>query len=149
MGNVENGVLAVIATEYEFQPTNPTSVSCTSGSNRISVIVFLKSKKIYLLSLIVCRNDLLVFLTPQGLEPPQVPSAVSVTEGGTLSLLCDVTNSNPPRSVSWIMAEGEEVGGSTVVINDIQRNQAGNYICVATAEDCSSRSSITVVTVTC
>ena len=78
-----------------------------------------------------------------------MPSAVSVTEGETLSLLCDVTNSNPPPSVSWITAEGEEVGGSTVIINDIQRNQAGNYICVATAEDGSTRTSTTVVTVTC
>ena len=56
-----------------------------------------------------------------------MPSAVTVTEGGTLSLLCDVTNSSPPPSV---------------------RNQAGNYICVATADDGSTRSSTAVVTVT-
>ena len=41
VGSVESGILAIFAAEDVFQPTNPTSLSCTSG---ISVIVFLESK---------------------------------------------------------------------------------------------------------
>ena len=44
VGSVESGVLAIFAAEDVFQPTNPTSLSCTSGSNGISVIVFLENK---------------------------------------------------------------------------------------------------------
>ena len=78
-----------------------------------------------------------------------MPSAVSVREGETLTLACDVTNSNPLPTVSWITAEEDVISGNTVEINDIQRSQAGNYICVAAAEDGSTQSSTTVVTVTC
>ena len=63
VGSVESGVLAIFAAEDVFLPTNPTSLSCTSGSNGTSVIVFLKSKQTIFLK---CpSNNLLVFLTPQ------------------------------------------------------------------------------------
>ena len=74
---------------------------------------------------------------------------MSVREGETLTIECDTSNSSPTPTVSWITAEEEVISGNMVEIENIQRSQAGNYICVATAEDDNTQSSTTVVTVTC
>ena len=78
-----------------------------------------------------------------------MPDAVSVREGETLVLECVASNSNPPPVVRWITAEEVVISGSALEIPNIQRSQAGNYICTVAADDGSTQSSSTVVTVTC
>ena len=44
MGTVQNGVLTIFAAENVFDATDLTTLSCTSGSTRITAPIFLKSK---------------------------------------------------------------------------------------------------------
>ena len=78
-----------------------------------------------------------------------MPGPLGIVEGETLTLECMATNINPVPTIMWVTADEEVVLGSYVEIENIQRSQAGNYICTVTAEDGSSQSSTTSVTVTC
>ncbi|XP_068685501.1 hemicentin-1-like [Montipora foliosa] len=60
-------------------------------------------------------------------------STAVINEGGNLNLSCPAT-SIPPPTVFWIKASnGERTIGTDLVIRNISRSEAGEYICEATS----------------
>ena len=55
-----------------------------------------------------------------------------MSEGGTLDLSCDGSNSDPLPTLHWVFPDGETVSDTgQLVIMDITRNGRGTYTCVA------------------
>ena len=56
-----------------------------------------------------------------------------MSEGDTLYLSCDGSNSDPLPTLHWVSLDGETVSDTgQLVIMDITRNRRGMYSCVAT-----------------
>ena len=56
-----------------------------------------------------------------------------MSEGDTLYLSCDGSNSDPLPTLHWVSLDGETVSDCRqLVIMDITRNMSGLYTCVAT-----------------
>ena len=56
-----------------------------------------------------------------------------MSEGDTLYLSCDGSNSDPLPTLHWVSPDGETVSDTgQLVIMDITRNMSGTYTCVAT-----------------
>ena len=56
-----------------------------------------------------------------------------MSEGDTLYLSCDGSNSDPLPTLHWVSPDGETVSDTgQLVIMDITRNMSGLYTCVAT-----------------
>ena len=56
-----------------------------------------------------------------------------MSEGDTLDLSCDGSNSDPLPTLHWVSPDGETVSDTgQLVIMDITRNISGLYSCVAT-----------------
>ena len=56
-----------------------------------------------------------------------------MSEGDTLYLSCDGSNSDPLPTLHWVSPDGETVSDTgQLVIMDITRNITGMYTCVAT-----------------
>ena len=56
-----------------------------------------------------------------------------MSEGDTLYLRCDGSNSDPLPTLHWVSPDGETVSDCRqLVIMDITRNMSGMYTCVAT-----------------
>ena len=56
-----------------------------------------------------------------------------MSEGDTLYLRCDCSNSDPLPTLHWISPDGETVSDTgQLVIMDITRNGSGTYTCVVT-----------------
>ena len=56
-----------------------------------------------------------------------------MSEGDTLDLSCDGSNSDPLPTLHWVSPDGETVSDTgQLVIMDITRNGIGTYTCVAT-----------------
>ena len=54
-----------------------------------------------------------------------------VSEGDRLDLECDITNSHPLPSIRWVYPGGQTFT-KDIEINNITRNMAGTYTCIAT-----------------
>ncbi|CAI8024761.1 Leucine-rich repeat and fibronectin type-III domain-containing protein 5, partial [Geodia barretti] len=66
-------------------------------------------------------------------NPPSIIGETEVTEGNTLHLLCDGSNSDPQPTLQWMSPDGKmvsESGELDIVITT--RNMTGIYTCVAT-----------------
>ena len=65
------------------------------------------------------------------LRPPLIKGETTVSEGDTLHLTCDVSNSSPLPSIKWVYP-----GGQTFIrdleLSNITRNMTGTYTCIAT-----------------
>ena len=70
----------------------------------------------------------------------------TVDEGDTLSLDCDAANSQPLPSVEWFTPDATSISITrTLEIPAISRNQAGDYMCVATDSLSETQESSTVL----
>ncbi|CAI8027028.1 Leucine-rich repeat and fibronectin type-III domain-containing protein 5 [Geodia barretti] len=66
-------------------------------------------------------------------NPPSIMGETEVTEGNTLHLLCDGSNSDPQPTLQWISPDGKMVSESGELdIVTTTRNMTGIYTCVAT-----------------
>ena len=72
----------------------------------------------------------------------------TLTEGGSLSLDCDPSNSAPLPTVHWSTSQGEVISDRSIEIEGIDRSEAGTYTCVVTL-DGDTRSSTVDVIVKC
>ena len=63
---------------------------------------------------------------------------------------CDASNSGPLPSVQWLNPQGVEASNDRLLdIEDIQRDAAGVYTCVATSNDGETMNSTANVIVQC
>ena len=68
-----------------------------------------------------------------------------VTEGNTLHLLCDGSNSDPQPTLQWISPDGKMVSESGELdIVTTTRNMTGIYTCVATLPHTTATMNTTV-----
>ena len=66
-------------------------------------------------------------------EPPIITGETTVTEGSTLQLDCNASNSVPQPTVQWVGLAGVVIrDGGDLEIRNISRNMTGTYTCVAT-----------------
>ncbi|CAI8046614.1 Leucine-rich repeat and fibronectin type-III domain-containing protein 5 [Geodia barretti] len=66
-------------------------------------------------------------------NPPSIMGETEVTEGSTLHLLCDGSNSDPQPILQWISPDGKMASQSGELdIVTTTRNMTGIYTCVAT-----------------
>jgi len=88
---------------------------------------------------------LCLFAVPSAIQPIQ---NVNITEGHDLTLLCNVSGSPLPM-VSWIKVGGDmSTNGSELVFTNINRNQAGEYMCEA-SNLCGNASETASIEVQC
>ena len=68
-----------------------------------------------------------------------------MSEGDTLYLSCDGSNSDPLPTLHWVSPDGETVNDTgQLVIMDITRNMSGLYSCVATLPNSTMTMNTTV-----
>ena len=86
-----------------------------------------------------------LFAVPSAIQPIQ---NVNITEGGNLTLLCNVSGIPSPM-VSWIKVEGDMVTDKIeLVFTNISRTQAGEYRCEA-SNQCGNASENATIEVQC
>ena len=80
------------------------------------------------------------YLHPFSLSNFAVPSSIiqitqdqNVTEGHSVTLMCNVSGIPPPM-VSWIIPDSQRVSGYKLKVTNINRTQAGEYKCEASNE---------------
>ena len=80
-----------------------------------------------------------------------ITGAITVNEGGNLTLDCDTSNFQLPLTVMWFNPQGEIVTGQRELeIENIIRTQAGQYQCVAIESESGGTGTSSVdVTVQC
>ena len=77
------------------------------------------------------NSNTLVCLSCTAFVPPTIDGLTVVNETDTLALLCDTSQSAPVPSPSWLDPSGTEVStGASLVIENMDRTQAGLYTCV-------------------
>ena len=126
VGHTVDGVLVIMNSTSVFQ--TPTFVGCTSGGLSASAFVFLRE-----------------------FRPPVISGNSSVSEGETLDLVCNASNSHPLTSVAWFSPQSLLlIDDRKLVVRNISRTQAGLYYCVATdLLSGATQTSTVAVTVTC
>ena len=83
-------------------------------------------------------------------QPPIITGETTVNEGSDLDLDCNATNSAPLPSVQWLNPQGVMVSTDrNLEIEDIHRNAAGVYTCIATFNDGETMNSTATVSVQC
>jgi len=88
---------------------------------------------------------LYLFAVRSAIQPLQ---DVNVTEGGNLTLLCNVSGVPPPM-VSWIKVGGDTITSAhELVFTNINRTQAGQYKCEA-SNLCGNASQTATIEVQC
>ena len=132
-------ILVVPNTEKVFRTSSATTVQCCEAETsecatgettlNLQVAVFLyfgtfnKS----------CSLLLSLPLHPLAFNRPLISGETTVSEGDTLYLSCDGSNSDPLPTLHWVSPDGETVSDTgQLVIMDITRNISGLYTCVAT-----------------
>ena len=97
-----------------------------------------------------CSLLLSLPLHPLEFNRPLISGETTVSEGDTLYLSCDGSNSDPLPTLHWVSPDGETVSDTgQLVIMDITRNMSGLYTCVATLPNSTMTLNTTVsVTVT-
>ena len=65
------------------------------------------------------------------LKPPLIKGETTVSEGDTLHLTCDVSDSRPLPSIKWVYPGGQTFTRD-LEISNIMRNMSGTYTCIAT-----------------
>ena len=82
----------------------------------------------------IMARHLTLFVSCFAVEPTVIiqQCASPLTEGANTTLYCNVTG-NPTPSVAWIRKETNKIASSNNVlhITDVQRNQSGDYECLA------------------
>jgi len=88
---------------------------------------------------------LYLFAVPSAIQPIQNEN---ITEGGNLTLLCNVSGIPPPM-VSWIKVGGDMITDKhELVFTNISRTQAGEYKCEA-SNLCGNASETATIEVQC
>ena len=86
-----------------------------------------------------------LFAVPSAIQPIQ---NVNITEGGNVTLSCNVSGIPSPM-VSWIKVDGgERFDESDLVFTNISRTQAGEYRCEA-SNQCGNASETATIEVQC
>ena len=131
MGNTVQGVLVIFRTDLVFSADLHT-VTCSSDGGSLTINAFLRGQ----LHMITLHNYSYWIVTPSlsaVFQPPVISGQSTVNEGGTLSLDCNAGNSQPLPSVEWFTPDTTSISITrTLEIPAISRNQAGDYMCVAT-----------------
>ena len=82
----------------------------------------------------------------QVFRPPLITGETTVSEGDTLHLMCNSSNSRPLPLVHWLAPDGEFlVYGSPLVISNVTRDMAGTYTCVADQFTLTMNSSVEII----
>ena len=148
-------ILVVPNTERVFNTSSATTVQCcewmqgqsecvaTSTALNLRATVFLYYGK-------SCSLFLSLPLHPLAFNRPLISGETTVSEGDTLDLSCDGSNSDPLPTLHWVSPDGETVSDTgQLVIMDITRNMSGLYTCVAILPHSNMTLNITVsVTIT-
>ncbi len=147
IGEVENGVLRIFDAAEVFSTTSAITLSCSS-SPFVFAVMFLRGNPT------TQRTESCYQPLPPSLPtvfiPPDVTGVTTVNESDTLSLMCDNSVSFPPPTISWLGPNGTDISGeSTLTVEGIQRDQAGNYTCLLTNTVNGTLSDTVVVTVQC
>jgi hypothetical protein len=112
-GGVVNGTLVVPDSQSVFSSgasSTTSTLGCSSGGNSTLAMVFVES-----------------------FEPPVITGETTVSEGDSLDLSCNGSNSVYQPAVHWVSPSGEVVSDSGhLYIVNITRNKTGVYTCVAT-----------------
>ena len=95
-----------------------------------------------------------VCMPPDRHSAPLVPASVTVNEGNTLMVTCDITNSNALfiLSTTWRNAQdGSEVDNNRLLDRvGVSRSFAGEYFCVVRSRNNEDyNSTITTITIQC
>ena len=64
-------------------------------------------------------------------QPPLIKGETTVSEGDTLHLTCDVSNSHPLPSIKWVYPGGQTFTRD-LEISNTTRYMTGTYTCIAT-----------------
>ena len=133
-------ILVVPKTEKVFRTSSATTVQCCETTEtsecatgeitlNLQVAVFLYFGKFNK----SCSLLLSLPLHPLEFNRPLISGETTVSEGGTLYLSCDGSNSDPLPTLHWVSPDGETVSDTgQLVIMDITRNRRGMYSCVVT-----------------
>ena len=112
-----------------------------SGDEPFSEMYQLEKKKIKLLVFLVTC----LFTVPSFIQPIQNKTA---EEGENVTVSCNASGTSP-LMVSWIKVDGgERFDGSELVLNHINRSQAGEYMCEA-SNLCENASETATIVVQC
>ena len=145
-------ILVVPNTERVFNTSSATTVQCCETTEpsecatgettlNLQVAVFLYYGEFNK----SCSLLLSLPLHPLAFNHPLISGETTVSEGDTLYLSCDGSNSDPLPTLHWVSPDGETVSDTgQLVIMDITRNMSGLYTCVDSTMTLNTTVSVTI-----